>query len=144
MDDYVHCFMSYLTNLPDIILSSPVLPVATAHTLSALTCPAPETSLICLDTLALLSQRLSHPPHQPQLQPVFQQYGKVILSLTLSGVVQGFPEDGLDQIQQIVGATVQCAPPADIEGWIDEAMGEIPGHVVPSGEKQNFRREVHE
>lgn len=144
MDDYVHCFMSYLTNLPTTILSSPLLPLATAHTLSALTCPSPETTLICLDTLALLAQRSSHPQSQPLLQPVFQQYGKAILSLTLSGIVQGYPEDGLDQVQQIVAATVQCAPPADVEVWAREAMSEIPVHVVPSGEKETFLRELHE
>ena len=140
MDDYVHCFMSYLTHLPDITLASSLLPLATAHTLSALTCPAPETILICLDTLALLSQRLP----QPQIQPVFQQYGKIILSLTLLGVVQGFPEDGLDQVQQIVSATVVCAPPAEVEAWVGETMSEIPGHVVPSSEKQILLRELHE
>jgi len=144
MDDYVHCFMSYLIHLPVVTLSSPLFQLATAHTLSALTCPAPETSLICLDTLALLSQRLSHAETHPRLQPIFQQYGKAILSLTLAGVFQGFPEDGLDQVQRVVAATVSCAPPAEVEGWVSEALNEIPGHVVPSGEKQTFLRELHE
>ena len=144
MDDYVHCFMSFLTNLPNTALSSPLLPLAASHTLTALTCPASETTLICLDTLAHLAQQLSHPNTQSLIQPVFRQYGKAILSLTLSGVVQGFPEDGLDQVHQIVGATSLCAPPNDIEAWATEAMGEIPGYAVPLTDKQNFIRELHE
>ena len=144
MDDYVHCFMAYLTSLPNLMLSSPALSQAVSHTLAALTCPAPETTLICLDTLSLLAQRLSHAQFRPVLQPIFAQFGKAILAIALGGVVQGHPEDALEPTQVILGATVQCAPPAEVELWAREAIASLPGHVVPAAEKEIFLRELHE
>jgi len=144
MDDYVHCFMAYLSHLPTLTLSLPSLPAAVQHTLSALSCPAPETQAISLEALAMLSQRLSHAQFQPTLQPIFQQYGKIILSLTLSGVTQLFSEDGLDAVQDIVGATVLCAPPVEVENWAAEAINSIPGNAVPTQEKAAFLTGLHE
>ncbi|ORY31770.1 armadillo-type protein [Naematelia encephala] len=143
MDDYVHCFMAYLNALP-AVLSSPVIPHAVQHTLSALTLPASETIFASLDTLALLSQRLSHAQYQPVLRPVFGQYGEVIAGLTIGGIVQSFPEDSLDQVQQILGATLSCAEPAVAGAWVMKAIESLPGNVLPAVEKQKFVGEVHE
>lgn len=145
MDDYVHCFMAYLKSIPPI-LSSPTIPLAIQHTLSALTCPSPETILISLDVLTLLSTQLKsgQQQHTQALQPVFNQYGQVIVGLVIGGVVSGFPEDGLDQVQEILSATVGCVDPMVAEGWCGLAVGGLAGHLVPVGERQVFLSELHQ
>ncbi|KAK8864138.1 hypothetical protein IAR55_001384 [Kwoniella newhampshirensis] len=143
MDDYVHLVMAYLNSIPDLTLSSSLLHLAVSHTLAALTCPAPETILISIDTLAMLSKHLVQPQHHNQLQPIFAQYGKVILVLIIGGVVQGFPEDALDQVQEILQTTAATLPPDVVEGWVAEAVQGFPGHAVPVSEKQAFLQDVH-
>lgn len=138
MEDYVHMFIAYLTFLPDATISSPLLHLGVSHTLAALVCPAPETNLVCLDALAGLSKRLQEPTYQSALQPIFAQYGKAIISLLLNGVVTDFVEDGLDQVQVVLAATVICAPAAEVESWVVEAVGDIAGHIVPVAEKEAF------
>ncbi|WRT66764.1 uncharacterized protein IL334_003727 [Kwoniella shivajii] len=144
MDDYVHLFMAYLTSIPNLILSSSLIHLAFSHTLSALTCPAPETTLISLDVLSTLSKSLLHAQHHSQLQPIFAQYGKVLVDLVMGGIVQGFPEDGLDQVQIILGAITNSLPPQEVEQWFIESISSLPGHVVPVQEKQGFLNDLHE
>lgn len=142
MDDYVHTLIAYITFLTHPTLSSPSLPLAISHTLAALVCPAPETNLVCLDALALLSKHLQDSSLQPHIQPVFQQYGNAIISLLINGMVTDFPEDGLDQVQEILAATVICAPVQEVGAWITTAVEGIPGHVVPASEKPRFLERV--
>ena len=144
MDDYVNCFMSFLEANPATVLNSPVLPLATAHTLAALTCPAPETTMAGLDVLALLSDREVRAQYNAQILPVFAQYGQVVLSLTLAGVVQGFPEAALERVQDIVPATVLSVPREQAQAWVAQVITEIPGHLLPSKEKETFVHELHE
>ncbi|OCF35078.1 transportin-3 [Kwoniella heveanensis BCC8398] len=144
MDDYVHLFIAYLTSIPSLTLTSPLLHLAVSHVLSALTCPAPETILISLDTLVVLSKSALDARYHAALQPIFGQYGKVLLGLVIGGVVQGYPEDGLDQVQIVVGALAELVPPETAEGWFVQAVQGLPGHVVPGGEKQAFLRDVHD
>jgi transportin-3 len=138
MEDYVHMFTAYITFLPSASISSPVLPLAVSHTLAALICPAPETNLVCLDALAMLSKYLQDQEYQSRLQPIFAQYGKAIVSLLINGMVTNFVEDGLDQVQTVLASTVLCAPAQEVESWIAEAVGRIGGHIVPMAEKQHF------
>ncbi|KAK4688053.1 transportin-3, partial [Tremellales sp. Uapishka_1] len=142
VDDYAHCLMAYLTGLPQAVLSSPSLPQAFSHTLASLVCPSTETVLICLDVLGRLSNLL--PQYHQQLQPIFAQYGQVLLGLVINGVIQGYPEDGLDSVKEIFGATVGCVSPQEAQGWMQEIMNGIPGHVVPASDKQVFLGELHD
>lgn len=144
MDDYVHCFNAYLTHLPAYTLSSPALPLAFSHTLMALACPAPEAILVSLDVLHLLSQRLSHTQFQPTLQPLFAQYGQALVGVILPGIVGQFPEDGFDQAQGVLGATVMCAAPEEVERWAGEGLAATPSNVLPAHDKEVFMRELHE
>ncbi|TXT13275.1 hypothetical protein VHUM_00642 [Vanrija humicola] len=143
MDDYVHCFMAYITSLPVQTLSSGSIPQAVSHTLQTLLCPARQTILVSLDTLALLAQRMQHAPFLALLQPVFAQYAKLILQLVLSGIVSGWPEEGFDQVPIIVQATVVSVSPADAERYAAEALDSIPGNTLPAAEKQKFAAELH-
>lgn len=142
MDDYVHTLMAYMTYLTHPTLSSTSLPTAVSHTLAALTCPAPETILVCLDALALLAKNLQDSSLQPRIQPVFQQYGKAIVSLSVNGMVSVFPEDGLGAVQEVLAATVVCAPAQEVLSWFATALEGIPGHVVPVAEKPKFMEKV--
>lgn len=138
MEDYVHMFTAYITFLPAASISSPVLPLAVSHTLAALVCPAPETNLVCLDALAMLSKYLQDQEYQSRLQPIFAQYGNAIISLLINGMVTDFVEDGLNQVQTVLASTVLCAPAQEVQSWMGEAVGGIGGHIVPMAEKQQF------
>lgn len=140
MDDYTHCFMAYLNTVPALTLSIPSLPLAVSHTLSALSCPAPEIVRIALDVLAKLTTLV---PSSPQLQPIFQQYGKAVVSLVLQGVVQDFPEDAADEVEKIMGTTIAVAG-AESEGWSVEALAGVPGHILPPPDRQAFISELQE
>lgn len=144
MDDYVHCFMAFINAVPHQTIASAALPVAVSHTLAALLCPAPQTVLVCLDTLALLAQRMQHAEFKPFLQPVFAQYAKGILALVLAGMVQGYPDDGFDQVPPIVYATVTSCPPEDAIAFAAEALKDIPGNALPVAEKEKFAVQLHE
>lgn len=147
MDDYVHCFMAYLNSLPNLTISLSRFQLAISHVLAALNLPAPETILISLDVLGMLSRSLSTPDHlfQSTLQPIFALYGKVITSLMIDGVVTRFPEDSLDHVQDILGATLTRSgtAPEVVEGWVTEAIQALPGYVVPQGERVAFLTELH-
>ncbi len=116
-----------------------------AHTLSALTCPNPDTILIALDVLQHLSQLLGEgPAYQAHIQPVFQQYGQAILGLVIGGVVQGYPDEALSQGKIIVNAVCEVGRASgQTDSWMSEAVAQIPGHVVPTAEKQAFLQEIH-
>lgn len=144
MDDFVHCFMSYLTHLPTLTLSHPSLQTATILTLLALSCPATETILISLDTLSLLCQRMSHAQFQPTLQPIFAHCGKDLMAMVIRGVVTNYPEDSWEQVNEIVSAVVLCAPAGEVESWASEAIAGVPGHVLPGNVRSDFLRELHE
>lgn len=138
LEDYCHALISFLTFLPPVTFSSPALHLATSHTLSALTCPAPPITSVALDVLGILAQNMN----EAQLPPIFVQYGKAILTLCLGGVVQDFPEGTVDPVKEIVGAVCQAAPPAEVEVWAQEAMASVPGHVLPLADKQAFLAEL--
>lgn len=142
MDDYVHCFMAFINAVPQNTLASPAIQLAVSHTLAALMCPAPQTVLVCLDMLALLSQRATHTQFHALLQPAFATYAKPILALVLPGIVQGFPEDGFDQVPVILQATVTSIPAADAEAYATEALAGIPGNALPNSEKEKFIAEL--
>jgi transportin-3 len=142
MDDYVHTFMAYLTQIPETILNSSALQLALSQTISALTCPAPETTLVCLDTLVLVTSHLGDPRYTPHLQPLLAQFGSVLVGLLVAGVVGGFPEEGVEQVRTVLGALSVCAPAEEVYGWLNGAVGQIPGHVVPTLEKEKFLTDV--
>jgi transportin-3 len=144
MDDYVHCFMAYIDDLPQQTLTSPVLAQAVSHTLAAIMCPAPQTILVCLDTLNMLARRMLDGQYQAQLQPIFAQFAKPILSLVLQGIVQGYPDDGFDQAPLIIQAVVSSVPGAQAESYATEALAGIPGHVLPPGDKTKFIHALHD
>lgn len=144
MDDYVHCFMAYIHAMTPQTLSSPALSQAVSHTLAALLCPAPQTVLVCIDTLNVLAERMQLPQYQPLVQPVFAQYAKGILSLVLQGIVQGYPEDGFDQSPLIIQGVVTSVPAAEAESYTTEALSGIPGHVLPSADKEKFVHELRD
>jgi len=148
MDDYVHCFMAYIQALPAPTMSSASCQLAVSHTLAALMCPAPQTVLACLDTLALLAKAMTERDNAvqfgPALQPVFAAYAKPLLALVLDGVVRGYPEDGFDQVPVIVKATCASVTPAQAEAFATEGLAAIPGNVLPAAEKQKFIGELHE
>ena len=144
MDDYAHCFMSCLTSLPTQIVTSSTLALAVHHTLASLGCPAPETMMISLDSLATLSQRLSHPQFQASIQPIFAQWSRQIIILLLTGITRDFPDDALDQVQEITAATIKCSQPAQVEAACTEAMEQLPTRIVPPEEKEAFLRGVQE
>jgi len=140
MDDYSHCFMAYLNAVPALTLSLSSTPLAITHTLSALSCPAPEIVRISLDVLAKLSDLL---PSQPSLQPTFHQYGQGIISIVLQGTVQSFPEDSLEEVEKIVVGTISVGG-AQSEEWAREALGGLAGHVVPQADRLAFLGELHQ
>ncbi|BEJ17243.1 hypothetical protein CspHIS471_0606440 [Cutaneotrichosporon sp. HIS471] len=144
MDDYVHCFMAYIDDLPQQTLASPALPQAVSHTLAAIMCPAPQTILVCLGTLHMLAKRLTDGQNQAQLQPIFAQFAKPLLSLVLQGIVQGYPEEGFEQTPLIIQATVSSVPAAEAETYATEALSEIPGHVLPAADKTKFIHALHD
>lgn len=144
MDDYVHCFLGYIDQLPQIALTSPVLNLALSHTLAALMCPSAETQIVSLETLASLAKHVQDERWQPYLQPVFAQYGQAIFSVMLKGVVGDFPEESPSDVHTILTATGACAPAAQVELWAAEAVQSIPGHVVPAAERQAFLLALHE
>lgn len=143
MDDYVHCFMAYLASMPDQTLASAALPEAVSHTLAALQCPAAETVLICLDTLAMLAEDMNQPQYVPRVQPVFAQFAKPILTQVLGGVVSGFREDSIDQVPLIVQAVLSSSSPSDSALHASEALNLIPGHSLPQQEKAKFLDELN-
>jgi transportin-3 len=144
MDDYSHCFMAYLNTLPALTLSLPSLPLAITHTLSALSCPAPEIIRISLDVLAKLSDLLqSHPQGPSALGPAFHQYGKGIISIILAGVVQNFPEDSMEEVEKVLLGTVSVAG-GESEEWAKEGLASVPGHVIPQADRLAFLQELHE
>ncbi|WWD05130.1 hypothetical protein V865_003202 [Kwoniella europaea PYCC6329] len=143
MDDYVHLLIAYLTSIPALVLSSPSLQPAISHILATLTCHSPETILVSLDTLVILS---NHLPSNHRLQEIFMTYGKVIVGLLINGlIVQDFPEDALDQIRIILNALTSTGTTQSqkLESWFGETINGLPGHVVPGGEKQAFLNDVH-
>jgi len=140
MDDYSHCLMAYLNAVPALTLSLPSLSIAITHILSSLSCPAPEIIRISLDVLAKLSDQL---PTQPQLQTVFNQYGKGIITLVLQGLIQDFPEDCMEEIEKILVGTMGVVG-SQGESWAGEALGSVPGHLVPVVDRSAFLAELHE
>lgn len=140
MDDYTHCLMAYLNTVPALTLSLPSLSLCISHTLSALSCPAPEIIRTSLDVLAKLSLLL---PSAHALQPIFHQYGKAIISIVLQGVVQDFPEESLDEVEKIVTATISVGS-GEVEGWAGEALMGVPGHVLPQSDRQAFITELQQ
>lgn len=143
MDDYVHCFMAYLASMPEQTLASAALPQAVSHTLAALQCPAPETVLVCLDTLAMLAQDMNQPQYAARVQPVFAQFAKPIFTQMLSGVVSGFREDGIEQVPVIIQAVLSSVPPAESAQHASEALNLIPGHNLPQQEKAKYLDELN-
>lgn len=141
MDDYVHAFLCFSDRRPINTLSAPLLQLVTGHVISALTCPAPETVNISLEVLSRLCQGMYQ---SETLQFTIRQYGPIIISLTLSGLVGHFPVDVIPRVQQIIGITVLCAPPEEAEEWVRQTLATIPNNVIPNVEKQNFHRGVHE
>ncbi|WWC71179.1 uncharacterized protein I206_105132 [Kwoniella pini CBS 10737] len=139
MDDYDHLFMAYLTAIPNLTLSSPSVRLGVSHVLASLTCPSTETILISLDVLANLSIHV----HAPPIASTLNTYGKVIVSILINGVVTDFPEDSLDQVQTVLNALTSSGNPQEIEGWFREAIGDLPGHLVPNEAKQGFLGDVH-
>lgn len=131
--------MSYLTTIPTLTLTFPSLPLAITHTLSALSCPSPSIIRIALDVLAKLASFLPH----PSLTPIFQQYGKAIVTLVLQGLIQDFPEDSMEEIEKILVGTLAVSG-AEGEGWVGEALGGVAGTVVPVGDRGVFMGELHE
>lgn len=144
MDDYIHCFMAYLQHLPTLTLTHPMLQTAFVLTLLALACPSPQIILVALDTIGVLAQRMSHAQYQPVLAPMFMHLGKELLTTTIPGLVQDFPEDSWDQVYDIVSAVAMVSPPQMAEDWIGEAVQKIPGHVVPKNVRIDFMKDVHE
>ena len=140
MDDYVHCLLAYLNTAPALTLSLPSLSLCVSHTLSALTCPAPEIVQVSLDVLAKLALLL---PSSHSLQPTFHQYGKGIISIVLQGVVQDFPEESLDEVEKIVAATISVGG-GEVEGWVGDALAGVPGHVLPQSDRQAFITELQQ
>jgi transportin-3 len=140
MDDYSHCFMAYLNAVPALTLSLPSLSIAITHILSSLSCPAPEIIRISLDVLAKLSDAS---PSQPPLQAIFSQYGKGIITLVLQGLIQDFPEDCMDEIEKILVGTMGVVG-SQGEAWAGEALGSVPGHLVPVADRSAFLAELHE
>ena len=144
MDDYVHTFMTYLSILTAPTLASSSLLSATHLTLSALACPATETILVSLDTLAMLAQRHSHNQFQPLISSVFAQLGHHLTIILLAGITQHFPEDGLDQVQQVLTAITRCTTSENMQAWVVEALEKIPGNVVPPNQKAQFVKDLQD
>lgn len=144
MDDYVHCFEAYILALPDRTLSSAAVTPAISHTLAALTCPSPQTIVVCLYVLHLVSQRMQHTQYMPLLQPIFGQYSKVILKLVLAGIVEGYPDDAFDQTPLILYATLTSVSPNEAIALTTESLAAIPGHSLPAADKDVFITEVRE
>jgi transportin-3 len=143
MDDYVHLVMSYLTHLPALTLTHPSLAQSLSLTLTAVTLPAPETILGSLDVLSLLSQKLQNPQFQPYLQPIFAQYGKVMIGLLLKGLIEGFPEDGVESVADVIGGV--CAVGGwEVEAWVKEGLEGVEAGRLPIAEREKFCIEIHE
>jgi transportin-3 len=181
MDDYVHCFMAYLTHLPEITLSIPSLSFAVSHTISALSCPGSETILISLDVLAHLANIVnpagpesnngtavapaarrpfsSSTPSTPAspaaaalvAQIISIQFSERIMAQTLKGIVQGYPEDALEQVTRVIEtiflARLSAAGPAggeELKATVGKVMLEIPNQTVPQSDREAFYSEVQE
>lgn len=161
MDDYVYVFKSFLSALPDQTLHSPCLSTAVSHVLAALTCSGFGTIMTCLETLSDLCDMLHNDPAALStqvygqfvpsitgaaqiIQPIFAQYGKGIAVVLIEGAVRDFPEDSLEQAQIILSTVTRCAPPAEVEAWMREAMEGLRGNVVGQADKATFLRELHE
>ena len=139
MDDYSHLLMSYLTTTPSLTLSLPSLPIAITHVLSSLSCPSPSIIRISLDVLSKLATSLPN----LTLNPIFQQYGKGIITLVLQGLIQDFPEDSMEEIERIVVGTLGVCG-SEGEGYVGEALSGVGGNVVPANDRGVFMGELHE
>ncbi|EIW67770.1 hypothetical protein TREMEDRAFT_74507 [Tremella mesenterica DSM 1558] len=140
IEDYLHCFLSYLNFLPPLTLSSPILHLSLSHTLSALTCPSTPIISVALDVLSILSEN----QHEPQLPPIFRQYGKALLGLCLTGLLQDFPEGSTNAVQSVVNAVCAASENAEVESWATEAVGGVAGWMLPLSDKEVFLRDLHE
>ncbi|WVQ73550.1 hypothetical protein IAR50_003128 [Cryptococcus sp. DSM 104548] len=150
MDDYVHLLYAYLSRLPTLIIPNPSLPLAFSHTLQALTCPSTIITLVSLDVLTQLTNLLS-PASSPDsaittpvLEPLFAQYGQVLTGLVVKGLVGEFPEDAVEQVENILVGLGTGLPGGVVVGWIGEGVGEIGGHLVPAPDKQAFVAQISE
>ncbi|TYJ52165.1 hypothetical protein B9479_007237 [Cryptococcus floricola] len=180
MDDYVHLLYAYLSRLPTLIIPNPALPLAFSHTLQALTCPSTIITLVSLDVLTLLTNLLSPSPSPsppsslsssfpsssyrepaviavtaPVLEPLFAQYGRVLVGMVVKGLVGDFPEDAVEQVEEIlVGLGLGLGLPGAgagaggmgaggvVVGWIGEGVGEVGGHLVTAVDKQAFVAQI--
>ena len=160
MDDFVYTFKSFLTSLPTQTLHSPCLPTAVSHVLAALTCSGIGTIETCLDTLSHISELLHADPSASSaaasryvpsipgaanvIQPVFAQYGKGIFMILIESTVRDLPQTSLEAVQIILSTVSRCAPPAEVQEWVTQALGDLRGNVVGQADKVAFMREMQE
>lgn len=145
MEDYVHCVLVYITQLPALLLSLPTLPKVIQLVTSALSCMAPQTQMTTIDVLSHFAKLASTPAYWPAILPIFRTYGKPLLSLLLNGLVRDFPEEAQDGVPSILAVICAAAPgQGEAEQWVAEVMGEIPGHVLPAEAKGAFVAEIGE
>ena len=138
----MHLVLAYFDNVPSILFSSSAFPAAFSHLIASLTVSSSQVTNTALDLLSSVSKLAVSSQYSHVATGVLTQFGSVLLALTLQGVVQGFPEESLHYVTEILQATV-AARGTETEPWIQSAVSGIPGHIVPTAEKTRFLEEVH-
>lgn len=138
----MYLVLAFFDHIPPILFASPAFPAAFSHLIASLTVSSSQVTNSALDLLSSISKLGASSQYQHVANGVLAQFGSALLPLTLQGVVQGFPEESLDYVTEILQATV-AARGAETEPWIQSAVAGIPGHVVPTAEKTRFLGEVH-
>jgi transportin-3 len=71
------------------------------------------------------------------LRTAFAQQGHTLLSLLLSGLVGGYPEDALEAIVDVLGM-LSGGFGEEMIAWLPGVVEGLPATTVPAGEKQAF------
>ncbi len=138
IEDFVHLVGAYLRFLPALLFSSSAFSGAFSLVLASLDLPSPEIILAGLDTI---EDVLKAPIKNPQLGQAVQMlsitHGARLTALTLHGLVQSYPEDGIEPIVEIMRELFKYSP-GEMLGWVGKALESLPGHVMPVGDKQKL------
>lgn len=133
MDDYVHLQLELFPLLSAQLISSPAFTPSFNLCLAALSLPSTEIIMTSLDFIqTLLSSQMSAP-----LSTTLTECGPDLLSLTLTGLVTGYPEDSTNMIVGILRTMAGLFPQLVVEA-LPSIVDRLPPASVPPVEKQNF------
>lgn len=148
MEDFCQFILQYVLRSPSTLRATAQLPNIIELALAATLLPAGHIVMTALELIEDLLQGAlrngdaspsgTTPADQPVLQAVAQQFGQRILTMTLQGIAQDYPEDSQEPVTAIVKSLCTLAPPETLRQWIAFAIDGVPGHVIPISSKQEM------